>query len=45
MPEPEVYARRLVRGSAIVFAGTVARIFGPLLRVFSALAGPGSWLS
>ena len=37
MPEPEVYARRLVKGSAIVFAGMVASgIFGIFLRMFLA---------
>ena len=37
MPEPEVYARRLVKGSAIVFVGMVASgVFGIFLRMFLA---------
>lgn len=37
MPEPEVYARRLVKGSAIVFLGLVASgVFGISLRMFLA---------
>ena len=37
MPEPGVYARRLVKGSSIVFTGTVASsVFSLLLRMFLA---------